>query len=336
MKCNLDCDYCETGLYGGHDNTQLHPSAEDCFKTIDFMYAYVDRVMKTRRVNLRHVILNVYGGESLNHPNIVQILEEVNKRYKSLNACWSLTVGVTTNAIVAKDKFRQIVNLVDEFTVSWHSQNTEKQKTLCRDNLLYLKQQNKSLKCVIMMHPTYFKDSQEQIEWCKENQIKCLPKQIDHHPTSIQFYYTTKQIIWFENLYKRKIDPVLDSQGQVDLASTGRPCCGGRELCADSDFNNPQKFVKNNFMSWFCSVDSFFLYIKQVNGEIYVNKDCKMNYQGNRGPIGNLNATDIILEQIGKTPVIQCKNHRCLCGLCAPKAENLDTFRSVMAKYQTV
>lgn len=334
MKCNLDCDYCETGLYGGHDNSQLHPKIEDCVKTIDFMFAYINKIMQTRRTNLRHVVLNVYGGESLNHPDILKILNEVRNRYQPYQSLWSLTVGVTTNAIVSKNKFQQIANLVDEFTVSWHSQNTIKQKTLCRNNLLYLKSQNKSVKCVVMMHPKYFEHSQEQIDWCAKNNVRALPKQIDHPPEDDRFYYSPKQVIWFERLFKKNIIPVVDINGQADLASTGRSCCGGRSLCADANYNNLQKFVTNHFKDWYCSVDNFFLYVKQVNGEVYVNKDCKMNYQGTKGPIGNLTDTEKILEQISKTPIIQCANQRCFCGLCAPKAKDLDTFNSIMLKYQ--
>ena len=32
--------------------------------------------------------------------------------------------------------------------------------------------------------------------------------------------------------------------------------------------------------------------------------------------------------------IIQCKKDICYCGLCAPKAKNLDTYKSIMKKYQ--
>jgi hypothetical protein len=37
---------------------------------------------------------------------------------------------------------------------------------------------------------------------------------------------------------------------------------------------------------------------------------------------------------IDTLPVIQCKKSKCMCGLCAPKAKNLDTYKSIMKKYQ--
>lgn len=334
MKCNLDCDYCETGLYGGHDNRQQHPPIEQCLLTVDFMFAYVDRIMQNRRQAFRHVVLNVYGGESLNHPDIVDILQAVRDRYSSVGREWSLIISVTTNAIVSKNRWRLIANLVDEFTVSWHSNNTAKQKSLFKENVLWLRLQNKSVKCVVLMHPDHFVDSQQQIAWCQQHSVRYLPRQLDHPQDETQFNYKPQQVIWFENLYAQSLTPIQDHRGQADLASTGRACCGGREICVNSNYRKSQRFITNNFYSWFCSVDKFFLYVKQVTGEVFVNKDCKMNYTGGQGPIGNLDDTKTILDNIGHTATIQCKKSRCYCGLCAPKAQDLDTYKSIMEKYE--
>ena len=87
------------------------------------------------------------------------------------------------------------------------------------------------------------------------------------------------------------------------------------------------------------NVNQFFLFVKQLTGEVYVNKDCKMTFEGTVGPIGNLSNTDAIIntlkeQLINGQPIIQCKRDNCLCGLCAPKAKNLDTYQSIMKKYQ--
>ena len=98
LKCNLDCSYCPTGIDGGHDNSTQHPALIDCLQTIDFMFKYADIYMSLRPPGLRHVILNVYGGESLHHPDIVPILEQVHQRHAPYADQWSLTVTTTTNA----------------------------------------------------------------------------------------------------------------------------------------------------------------------------------------------------------------------------------------------
>ena len=64
-----------------------------------------------------------------------------------------------------------------------------------------------------------------------------------------------------------------------------------------------------------------------------------MNFDGQVAPIGNLNNTELLLKNTARQlatdslPIIQCKKSRCLCGLCAPKAQNLDTYKTIMSKY---
>jgi hypothetical protein len=123
------------------------------------------------------------------------------------------------------------------------------------------------------------------------------------------------------------------------LASIGRACCGGRQLCENQNRRQRTFFVANKFKDWYCSVNHYFLYIKQINGEIFVNKDCKMNFSGEIAPIGNLADTKSLLKQTRQwidtdtMPVIQCKKNRCYCGLCAPKAQSQQEYREIMTKF---
>lgn len=337
MKCNLDCSYCATGIYGGHDNSIQHPPLEECFQTIDFMFAYADAYMAKKIPGIKYVVLNVYGGEALHHPSIVQILQVLRQRHEPYKHRWHLTVTTTTNAIVAQHRLDAIIPLIDEFTVSYHTENTDRQKQQFRDNLLRIKAAGKKQKCIVLMHsePDRFADAQDMITWLDANNIKHLPRQLDH-PTSMDFNYNQQQIVWFEDLYQKKLDHAVIKDNKADLADTGRACCGGRSLCADQNYRDRQPFVSNKFPGWYCSVNHFFLYVKQVNGEVYVNKDCKMNFDGTVGPIGNLSDTQAILDQIynNQTRVIQCAKYRCYCGLCAPKAQDLDTYNTIMRKYE--
>ena len=344
MKCNLDCSYCGSGLYDGHDNTQKHPPLEECLKTIDFMYQYVDKILAQRRAGLRYVILNVYGGEGLHHPNIETILEQAKQRHVEYQDRWNLKITTTTNAIVTRKKMARILNFVDEFTVSYHSETSPTQKQLFRENILQIKQAGRDVKCVVLMHaePKLFADSQQQIKWCQANDVRHLPRQLDHRPEHTQFNYNEKQVVWFDNLYKERShsktqaisQPVRDKNNNVDLADTGRSCCGGRQLCEDGNYNDRKFFVANKFPGWYCSVDQFFLHVKQTTGEVFVNKDCKMNYNGDVGPIGFLTDVEAMLSSVGQTPTIQCAKSRCFCGLCAPKAADISSYNKIMRKYQ--
>lgn len=348
MKCNLDCAYCPTGTYGSHDNSTRHPNKDRCFKSVDFMLAYADLYMQYRPRGLKYVILNVYGGESLYHPDIIEILEYARQAYRQYQDRWHLTVTTTTNAIVSDSRMVKILPLIDEFTVSYHAEITDKQQEQFKKNVLAIKEFGNRLKCVIMMHatPGLFEKSQDMVNWCNEHGIKNLPKQIDHALSDTEFNYTVEQVRWFDAFYSNKTyrtnDNIIkiNSQNTIDLSDTGRACCGGRCLNKDSDRSSKHFFVENNFQGWYCSVNQFFLFVKQLTEEIFVNKDCKMSFQNSVGPIGDLDHSDKLLRwtetQLANEtiPVIRCQKQRCFCGLCAPKSRSIETFHKIMEKYK--
>jgi hypothetical protein len=348
MKCNLDCSYCPTGLDGGHDNSIQHPDKEDCIQTLEFMFDYVDQYMQHKPNGLKYVVLNVYGGESLHHPDIVEILSHIQTKYQPYCDRWHLTVTTTTNTIISNKKLLQIIPYIDEFTVSSHVECTPKQKQQFKDNLLTIRDANKRLKCIVMMHDDteLFKESHILLSWLKKNQIQSLPKQLDAGKKVKQRSYNEHQINWFNSLYQNKsYGQTKDIDAKVhdssNLTYVGRACCGGRQTCQDQNYKDRQYYVLDNtFPDWYCSVNQFFLFVKQVTGEVYVNKDCKMKFDGTVGPIGTLADPDSIINELKNqlaskvTPVIQCKKDICLCGLCAPKAKNLDIYNSIMTKYQ--
>jgi hypothetical protein len=342
MKCNLDCSYCGTGLYGGHDNSTKHPPILECLAALDFMFAYVDLYMNTKPKGIQYVILNVYGGESLHHPDIVDILSQIRTKYQPYADRWHLTVTTTTNAIISNKKLKQIIPFIDEFTVSYHAENTDKQKQQFRDNVLTIANTFKRQKCIVMMSPSHFQNATDMIEWLTQNNIKMLPKQVDGN---VNVIYNQSQVQWFNKFYDSKTfgQPASllqdASLGHLTLTNIGRACCGGRQTCANQNYKQRHVYVENKFPDWYCSVNHFFLFVKQVNGEIYVNKDCKMNFDGTVGPIGNLSDTKKILSILqnqldnNSLPVIQCKKYKCLCGICAPKAKSLETYNKIMEKY---
>jgi MoaA/NifB/PqqE/SkfB family radical SAM enzyme len=350
MKCNLDCSYCETGLYGGHDNSTSHPSFDQCIDALKFMFKYADLYMSTKPKGIRYVILNVYGGESLHHPDIVKILEQVHKEYSAYKDRWSLTVTTTTNAIVSDKILESIIPLIDEFTVSYHTEHTDKQRQQFKNNLLKIAHTGKRVKCVVLMHPTpdLFKDATDMIAWLKENNIRHLPRQLDHGIKVTELNYYPEQVIWFDKLYSDRsynasnqiINLDVDQSSRIDLADTGRACCGGRKLCKGENNTSRDFFVDNKFPDWYCSVNHFFLYVKQVTKEIFVNKDCMMNFDNTVGPIGMLSESQKLLDttkqqlETGMQPIIQCKKYKCNCGLCAPKAKNLENYKSIMKKFK--
>jgi len=360
LKCNLDCSYCPTPRQvplslAYHDNTADHPPLDECLKTIDFMYEYVDAYMEYKPRWTRAVVLNVYGGESLFHPDIVEILKQVRIRHERYKDRWPLTVTCTTNGVVGQNRMSEIVDLIDEFTVSYHAESLEKQKSQVRENLLLIKNHNRRLKCVILMHGNqkHWPDLLELIDFCKQHDINCLPRQLDG---PINSNYNPEQIVWFKDFWKQKNPPksqkkqsqllsdkttALESTN-VKLTNVGRACCGGRLMCTNSELKNPIFYVPDNvFTGWHCSVNWFFLYVKQHTREIFTNKDCRMRFDGTVGPIGDLDHAQDLINQTKNLlhnrsmPVITCAKDHCWCGLCSPKAETKQDFLKIMDKHIT-
>ena len=334
--CNLDCSYCPTGLEGGHDNTTNHPSLEECLQTIDFMYEYVDQYMQYKKESQRKVVLNIYGGESLFHPDIVTILEEVRSRYEQYKDRWYLTVTCTTNGVVGQNQWARIVPLIDEFTVSYHAENYPKQKQQYLDNITYLKEVDKRFKCVVMMHNNeeYFADADAIVNFCKSNNIRHVVKPLDNQQPEWQ--YTGEQ---YSKLKTYWMSPITVVKDRVQAIQEGRSCCGGRKLSLNGDLKSSVGFVpKQGFEGWSCSVNWFFLFVRQLDGAVYTNKDCLMSTTGNVEPLGNISDSKKIISTLksqletGTMPIIKCKKNICRCGFCAPKAESETDFRELIKR----
>lgn len=349
--CNLDCSYCATGVeWGSHDNTTQHPPVDECLQTIDFMYEYVDLYMKFKKPSQRKVILNVYGGESLFHPDIVEILQECRKRYQSYKDSWNLTITCTTNGVVGENHWERIVPLIDEFTMSYHAENLPKQKQQYLNNVLYLKNNNKKFKCIVMMHNNeeLFEDSKQVVKFCQDNKINFLAKAIDC--SDEQFAYNKNQFdqlktFWIkkESLnknsdYNNQINSI-GGDNKVQSIAQGRACCGGRKISLNNDLKSNITFIpKQGFKDWYCSVNWFFLFVQQLTGNVYTNKDCRTSTTGRVEPLGQLKNYKEILTTLKKQldehsmPVIKCVKDICMCGICAPKSVDLDSYYNLMKR----
>lgn len=331
-RCNLDCSYCGPTE---HDNTTEHPPVAECLQSIDFMFEYVDQYMQHIRPTQRKVVLNVYGGESLFHPDIVEILEQVRVRYQPYSSRWYLTVSCTTNGVVGSNQFARIIPLVDYFSMSYHAEGLPKQQQMYFDNLLALKQASKPTKAIIMMHNTQWDSSQRAIAFCKEHDINYLAKVVDT-PVGKEFKYTESQVEYMKVFWMTKSEVSADK----NILEQGRACCGGRRLSVNGDLKSKVTFVnRQGFRGWSCSVNWYFLFVEQLTKRIYTNKDCKTSTTGRVEPLGTLDNYQEIIKTVkhqfenNQMPVINCVKDICACGFCAPKAESIDDFLSLMNRH---
>lgn len=329
LKCNFDCAYCGDG----HDNRQSHPSLEDSLKTVDFIFEYVDIIMSTKKEQYREANLNIQGGESIFHPNIVEILEYISSKKDKYN--WTMRVALITNASCSTAKWKKIAQYIDYVTMSYHASAHTKFDLAFKLNCLYLKEIGKNFQINVMMDSRHWNKCVQLVDWANKKDMPIHKRQIDHHWFDTRFNYTDEQVEYITgkkpSTTKEKIKAIFTNG--FDLSSTGRACCGGKTLCSNSC--NTTTYVKgNNFKEWHCSVDKFFLYIRQTTGEIFTNKDCKMNFDGGVGPIGDLKNIQLLLDRVRRsTDTIVCKKSRCWCGLCAPKAATKELFDEINRKY---
>lgn len=352
-KCNLDCSYCpSTGPTANHDNSTKHPPLAECLETIDFMYAYVDLYMQYKRESQRKVVLNVYGGESLHHPNIVEILVASREKYLKYADNWHLTITCTTNGVVGKEKLAKITPLIDEFTVSFHAEASKTQQQQFFESLTIIKESNARLKAIIMMHnqDLLWDNCQAALEFCQHNNIKAIPKMFDC--VGDKWRYDIKKIEFVSNtwsnhsnqkgkdLLSKTIEVLSESQSPVSYIEKGRACCGGRKLSVNNDLKSCMGFVpKQGFRGWYCSVNWFFLFVRQLDRKVFVNKDCGMSFSGHPAPLGTLEEPEKMIKQLGlwlgsKTmPVIQCDKDLCFCGFCAPKSDNRADFDELIFRH---
>lgn len=347
LKCNLDCSYCGEGPNGYHWNASKHPEFSECMKSLDFLLEYADIYMNHKKPWTKHAVLNVYGGESLHHPNIVEILKAVREKHKKYADDWSLRITCTTNAVIAKEKFINIANYVDEFTMSYHSESNIKSRETFKRNLFWLHHSKKSYKCIIMMHykEPYWTQCVDFVKTCQDNNINFLAKQLDAEETVI---YSDSQTEWLSNYYKNNTvsksqqlqEKQIQSKAHQQISTSGRSCCGGRKMCLDQNFKKPITWIDNNFRNWYCSVNWFFVYVKQYSKEIYVNKDCRMNFENKVAPIGHIDQAQVLLDytrdnlEKNSLPTIQCAKPICFCGMCAPKAKSLEDYNDLFTKYK--
>lgn len=348
--CNLDCTYCGNGPEGGHDNTTKHPPLAECLASIDFMYQYVSEYMQHKKPTQRQVVLNVYGGESLFHPDIVEILQACRDKHNPYQDLWHLTIICTTNGIIGRTRWKEIVPLIDEFTVSYHSESLPKQQKQYRNNVLYLKEQGKRFKCVVMMHnsPALWDQSIQVAEFCQATDIRFILKPLDNWTQGWE--YTPEQFEVLKNRWTQGVSPLrrLDYKKSItDVGSDsalsihqGRPCCGGRKLSINNDIKSSITFVpKQGFEGWSCSVNWFFLFVQQQTGLVYTNKDCKMSTTNLVEPLGSLNDSKSIIDTLhqqlasDQLPVIVCAKDICRCGFCAPKAESRKDFDQLIKRH---
>jgi hypothetical protein len=193
-----------------------------------------------------------------------------------------------------------------------------------------------------------FNDTESIIQFCENNQIRYVAKPLDN--SGDDWKYSDKQFsklktFWIKTIPESKKSEYLNLMDQVGTSESvssineGRPCCGGRKLSINGDLKSCVSFVpKQGFADWYCSVNWFFLFVRQQDKKVFTNKDCQMSTTGKVEPLGDLENCKRIIDTLkyqlenNTMPIIQCKKKICLCGFCSPKAENKESFLKLIKR----
>lgn len=337
LKCNYDCSYCPVD-FTGHDNSTQHPPFEKCVVMLKQMYQYTDVMMQYKKNQFKDAILNVYGGEALYHPDIEKILIETTEQFKPYANNWRLKRRITTNATAPEKKWKIICEHIEGITFSYHSQGSEKMKTLFKKNIDHVFKVGKEYDIVVCMfpHERYWQDCLDFLKYCEQNKLNARPKLLDG-PLGL---YNQNQIQDLA-LYINDNSIGADIKQNVSIDKQTRGCCGGRALCTNRNIKEHQIMVPKDlgFEGWHCSANWFFLHGNNVNGKYYTNKDCRVTLDQTQGPIATIETMSAYIEQIEKQlkdntlPLMRCVQKVCLCGTCAPKSTNLENLKDIMKIY---
>lgn len=332
-RCNYDCTYCESTR---HNNYSHHRSLEELIQTFDFIWKYTD-LYNSKRKEPINTNINFTGGEPTVNPNFWNLIEHIN------NTSNNISLSLNTNGAWSERFTKNIIDNFGGVSVSYHAEANKKLKDQVIKNILALKQGGKYLHVNIMLHVDHWDECISIYEMLNENKIICKLRPIgDGAITRTGWFiddggsyrrtshtYTAEQQEWFwkQQGFNKK------SNNSLEGNQMGRSCCGG--ICLSGKIDGEWKtinLIDTSFKDWYCLIDWFFLYIDQETKDVYHHQTCKALLEKKKGPIGNLSNSDLILNEISNKinqeiiPNIICPNNRCGCGMCAPKAKNIDDF----------
>lgn len=330
-RCNLDCTYCESTR---HNNYSKLPELSELKETFDFIDQYAD-LYNSKRTDHTTTNIDFTGGEPTINPAFWPLLDYIKKTKK-------FRLSLTTNGTWGPKFTQRILDNFAHATISWHAEDSLNERTI--ENILELHSKGMSIQVNVMLHSEHFDQATLICNMLKEKNIKVNPVPIgdgnivrkgwfidsDGTNRRTSHEYTEQQQDWFYNWMGQARKATSSAEG----TNIGRACCGGR--CTEGLVNGEWqevKLVNNWFKDWYCTVNWYFLHIEQHTGNVFHHQTCQATHTG-RGPIGSLKDTETIITQVKEMlskpvkPII-CPNQRCGCGMCIPKAKELEDFKEL-------
>lgn len=129
-KCNLSCEYCR--WYDGENYDKP-------IETINAIFNFFEKM------KYKAVLFYFHGGEASIHPQVIETLEYL--RLKEKETGIRTIIEFQTNMSYSLNKFKKIVGIIDELSISYHFVDLWKTNTHYQfvRNFCWLKLNNKSI-----------------------------------------------------------------------------------------------------------------------------------------------------------------------------------------------
>jgi MoaA/NifB/PqqE/SkfB family radical SAM enzyme len=346
-----------------HNNFSPHAPLVELKETMRFIDEYYKLYSQWHEKEWKRTVVFT-GGEPTVNPDFYKLIDWIKSDYPDYN------ISLTTNGTWDKRKIDLINSKCDNVTISYHTEGRPKLKKKVVENILALhKLKPYNMRVNVMMHSgdDNFKECQDLIKDVLEpNGIKFVPRIIGERIKSERHYdrrdpdsgrrkvheYSNDQRDYMQSFWNHTNNKVAKTKTTIELENVpnkktvlrkmGRGCCGNIDLDVKTDGNwDKTRFLSNtNFKGWKCLVNWYFLHIEQENDLIYHHQTCRTNLDSEVGPIGTISEREKLLDRLRKEmyinkglPYITCPNDHCGCGICAPKAKNMDDAVVIWKKY---
>jgi len=358
-RCNYDCTYCGPTR---HDLRAPHIDWQTLSKTSNFVFEYLELIMKNKNPAERGASCVFTGGEPTVNPKFIDLCKLIRETHEgNFKDLYKLTLSWTSNGTFSKKMADNLIQYTNRGVISYHTEADPRMKKKVVENIKYLHEKNFTISVNVMMHaaPEYFQECIDLMEEFKGLGINYTPRIIGDKETKKTkgdygtHVYTKHQEDWLKNFWAEKNAKVNQEEviknkdtcstqaGDESARKLGRMCCGGKTMCTYKDgIEQPVKFIESTrFKDWHCGVNWYFMAIDQQLDLVYHHQTCQAKFDGTRGPIGTITDSEKIITELrtnltNKTmPVIVCPNKICNCGVCTPKSSDKNQFFDIMSTH---
>lgn len=336
-RCTYDCSYC-----GSHHHNNYSPfvDLEKLQCVLDNVVEYGEVLNQFRKEPIVTTI-SFTGGEPTAHPDFFDFVEWARDKYPDIRMC------LTTNGCYNLSKAKIIAEKLNNITISYHADATDKQKELVVNNIKHYKKIGFKFKINLMMHKEYWDECMDLLNWFDKDSIRYVPRMIgDGSKNPIMLAsgqahdYTDEQLDFFSNYWKSKDNLFackVNNTGSTNK-SPGRPCCrlSTMNMKVDGEWRNTKVSPTTNFQGWNCAVNMYFLFVNLELDLWNFSQSCEVNINSQIGKMGRATRINEYTEKLreylkkGEMPTIKCPKPVCSCGVCASKAKDDSDFRKIV------